>query len=298
MRNTQLSRVLTYFTLLLITVGLVSCGSVSSTKRLSGLVTDIPIGIIDGVPLTINIAFPEKRSQKPRPALLIIHGGGFVSGNKDSKNNQIQKATRLGFVAASAMYRLAPEYKFPAQLDDIKLAIRHLKANAEAYNIDPDRILLSGASAGGYLAVMAGVTGNAEGFSDYGLYPGVDSRVHAVAAQSAPIGDFRLSKYDDSPMLERLAGSDPKATTQVRAAMSPARYLDAGDPPFFLSHGDQDSVVPVDMSREFVAELDKIEHNVEYYEVKGGEHSLKKSTPEGAQVVYQRYLAFLVKWAK
>ncbi len=287
-----------YMVLSAFLLSLLSCGAIDKPQSLKGLYEDLPIGEVDGVPLSINIAFPDKNPVKPRPVLVMIHGGGFVSGDKSSKNTQIVKLSKLGFVAASAMYRLSPEYKFPAAVDDIKVAIRYLKANAEKYHIDPERIIVTGASAGGYLAVMVGVTGNSDAFSDYGLYSGVDSSVHAVAAQSAPVGDFSLEKYNDSPMLTRLAGGDTAGLSAVRVAMSPVTYLDSSDPPFFLSHGDSDPLVPVDMTREFVRELDKQGHDVEYYEVKGGDHSLNKSAPEGAKFVFRKYLAFLAKWAQ
>ena len=269
--------------------------------QFQGLYQDIPIGEIDGVTLSINIAFPKrqgKRSQKPRPVLILIHGGGFISGDKDDKNQQIQNLTRLGFVTASAMYRLAPEYRFPAALEDIKLAIRYLKANARKYHIDPDRILLSGSSAGSYLAVIAGVTGNSDAFSNHGLYPDVDSSVRAVAAQSAPIGDFTLAKYADRPTVRRLADPNAEDYSAVLAAMTPVRYLDANDPPFFLSHGDADPVVPVEMSREFVSQLKESNHPFEYHEVKGGTHSFRRSAPDQAKQVFDAYIQFLLKWAE
>lgn len=268
------------------------------TNPLQGLHEDIPIGEIDGVTLSINIAFPEEVTRKPRPVLVLIHGGGFVSGDKDEKNSQIKKLSKLGFVAASDMYRLSPEYKFPAAIDDIKLAIRYLKANAAKYQLDPDRILVSGSSAGSYLAVMVGVTGNSDAFSDHDLYPSFDSSVRAVAAQSGPIGDFTLPKYADRSTVKRLAEPNAKNFNELLSAMSPITYLDSDDPPFFLSHGDEDPVVPVDMSREFVSELRKRAHSFEYHEVRGGTHSFSRSAPRQSKIVFKEYLRFLNKWAE
>jgi len=256
------------------------------------------MGNIGGVDLSINIAFPQRISTKPRPVVLLIHGGGFISGDKNSKNKQIIKLSKLGFVSASAMYRLSPAYRFPAAIDDIKLAIRFLKANADKYHIDPDRIIVSGSSAGSYLAVMVGVTGNSNAFSDHGLYPNFDSSVLAVTAQSAPIGDFTRLKYVERPTVKRLLPVSYTNKKLVLSAMSPVTYLDVNDPPFFLSHGDEDPVIPVEMSREFVLELEKIDHVFEYHEVKGGTHSFSSSAPKQSKVVFSDYLSFLKKWSK
>lgn len=265
---------------------------------LTGLQKDIPIRKIDGVQLSINIAFPEERTLAPRPVVILIHGGGFISGNKNSKNKQILKFSKKGFVAASAMYRLSPDYRFPAAIEDIKLAIRFLKSNAVKYHIDPERIIVSGSSAGSYLAVMVGVTGNSNAFSDHGLYTNVDSSVRAVTAQSAPIADFTLPKYAERPMVKRLLPVNYVDLKTTLSAMSPVTHLDVKDPPFFLSHGDKDPIVPVDMSREFVKELEKIDHLFEYYEVQGGTHSLGRSAPKQSKKVFSSYVKFLKKWSK
>ncbi len=291
-------RLLPCFICLLLCTASFSYSEQQHGQHRQGLYEDIPIGEIEGVPLSINIAFPQTRSKHPRPVHIMIHGGGFLKGDKRLNNKRIQTMAGLGFVSASAMYRLAPKHKFPAALDDIKLAIRFLKAHANEYHIDPQRIIVSGSSSGSYLAVMAGVSGNSNAFSDHGLYPEFDSSVRAVTAQSAPLGDFRLAKYSDRPTIKRLVDPQTKNRKATLAAMSPITYLDANDPPMFLSHGDADPVVPVNMSREFVYELEKINHNYEYHEVKGGTHSLNKSAPKEAKAVFKAYLKFIEKWAK
>ena len=279
---------------------LFSCFNTTYAKEQlrTGLHNDLAMGSIDGVELFINVAIPNKRTTKASPAVLFIHGGGFVSGNKNDKNKQLKKFAAKGYVAASAMYRFSPKYKFPLQLEDIKLAIRYLKANAELLNLDPDNIIVVGSSAGSYLAVMAGVTGNSDAFSDYGLYSSYDSTVKAVIAQSPPIADFTRSKYKDSLTVKRLLNPKKDNAQANLKAMSPVTYLDSNDPPFFISHGDEDPIVPVDMSREFVAELKEIEHEFVYHEVKGGTHSLTKSAPKQAKMVFAESIKFIEKWSK
>ncbi len=263
----------------------------------SGLKTDIPIGEVDGVMLRINIARPEGKSDTARPAIVLIHGGGLIKGNKNLLNKRIKMMAKRGYVAASAMYRLASERPFPAAVEDVKTAVRFLKANAKSLNIDPDRIIASGSSAGGYLAVMLGVTGNAQGFADHGLYSGFDSTVQAVVTHAAPIGDYRLAKYKKYAVVKRFINRDNPDENAALAAISPITYLDSKDPPFFLDHGSADERVPVSMSREFVSALKAIAHTYEYIEVEGGKHSLNASRPEKASEVFRASMAFIDKYA-
>ena len=291
-------QLLKYLPIVLLCLSNLAHGNQKNSTFLKGLHENILMGKIDDVELSINIAFPEKSSVKPRPVLLMIHGGGFISGDKSSKNKQIIKFSKKGFVSASAMYRLSPKYRFPAAIDDIKLAVRFLKANAAKYHIDPERIIVSGSSAGSYLSVMVGVTGNSSDFSDYGLYSEFNSSVRAVTAQSAPIGDFTQLKYAEQKTITRLIPLNYTDKQATLSAMSPMSYLDIKDPPFFLSHGDKDPIVPVELSREFVSKLESINHEFEYHEVNGGTHSFSRSVPKQSKVVFSAYMNFINKWSK
>ena len=105
----------------------------------------------DNQHLQVNIARP-KNSDRLLPCVLCIHGGGFRAGNRDSYNPLLIKLAGQGYVAVATSYRLAPKYQFPAAIFDVKAAVRWLKANASVYQIDPDRIGVTGDSAGGHLA--------------------------------------------------------------------------------------------------------------------------------------------------
>ncbi|AWB66081.1 hypothetical protein C2869_06335 [Saccharobesus litoralis] len=260
----------------------------------TGLKTDILIGEIEGVKLTINIAQPKVRGKKPRPVLVFIHGGGLIKGDKNSLNQRIVKMASKGVVTASLMYRLAPEYKFPAAIEDVKAGIRFIKANAKVLHIDPDNIVVNGASAGGYLAVMLGVTGNSSAFAKHGLYTEYDSVVKAVMAQSPPVGDYTKANYQDFALVKRFKNNSNDMQKSL-AAISPVTYLDKQDPPFFISHGTADTVVPVEMSRHFTAELKKLGHEYEYIEVEGGKHSLTRSKPLQAKLVFKATMQFFAK---
>jgi acetyl esterase/lipase len=136
---------------------------------------DSPYGKRD---LHLDIFRPEKKGKYP--ALLLIHGGGWRSGNKTMDVPLAQQIAVRGYVTATVEYRLSPEALYPAAVYDINAAIRFLRANAKKYNIDPDRIAISGSSAGGQLAALIGMTGDAKKFEGNDRVKSVSSKVQAI----------------------------------------------------------------------------------------------------------------------
>jgi len=271
--------------------------NVREAEFIPGLQKDVVIGEVGGVLLSINIALPENSKKQLNPAIIFIHGGGITKGNKSKFNDKIVKMAKLGIVSASVMYRFAPEHRFPAAIEDVKAAIRFMKAHSKELNLDPNRITVAGISSGGYLATMIGVTGNAIGFYDHGIYPNVDSSVRAVISQSGSLADFTNVKYKDFVLVDRFINTGEPDRKKALAAMSPLTYLDKNDPPFFLVHGTADTVVPFEMTREFAFELKKIDHEFEYIEVEGGEHSLRSTRPKEAAEVSKALMSFIKKYA-
>lgn len=267
----------------------------SGISEFTGLKKDILIGDVDGTSLRINVAMPEEKGPKPRSAMVFIHGGGLIKGNKNQLNKRLKQMASKGIVAASVMYRLAPEHRFPVAIEDVKAAIRFLKAHACEFNLDPDRIILSGASAGAYLAIMVGVTGNADGFSDLGLYGEQDETVRAVIAHAPAAADYTLTEYHNFVLVKRFINTQMQDKRAALAALSPVTYLDKNDPPFFLVHGTEDEKIPVNMTREFVRHLKAIGHEFEYIEVEGGKHSLNASRPQKAKEAFKASMAFFNK---
>jgi pectinesterase len=129
--------------------------------------------------LHIDLFIPSERKEK-YPAVLIIHGGGWRSGNKSMEWPTAQKIAEHGYVAAAVEYRPSPEAKYPAAIHDLKLAIKWLRAHAAKYNIDPNRIAVTGCSSGGELAAFLGVTGDLKKFEDTTSISNYSSRVQAV----------------------------------------------------------------------------------------------------------------------
>src|SRR5205807_5908700 len=129
--------------------------------------------------LQLNLARP-KAGNGLMPAVLCIHGGGFRAGHRDGYNALCLKLAQRGFVAATASYRFAPKYQFPAAVHDVKAAVRWLRANASKYHIEPNRIGVTGGSAGGHLAEFLGVTAGVKQFEGDSGNPGQSSSVACV----------------------------------------------------------------------------------------------------------------------
>ncbi|MGI9822321.1 alpha/beta hydrolase fold domain-containing protein [Agromyces sp. Marseille-Q5079] len=212
------------------------------------------------------------------PAVVSIHGGSWARGDKansDWRNVCLWLASE-GFVAASVNYRLVPEVRFPAAIDDVSLAVQWLRdpEQLERFDVDPARIGAFGGSAGGNLAALLGTTG--DGPLDVG------SRVAAVAELSGPVGLTADELVADGASAwlrgivaaylgcEADAGDDacPQATDA-----SAASFIDASDPPFFIGHAETE-VVPLAQSRGFAASLADAGVPVELAAVAGSEHSI------------------------
>lgn len=215
---------------------------------------DVTYCTMDGIPLTLDLYLPPGASGPRRPAVLYLHGGAWVGGDKRKSAGvqDIPELVRRGYVVASAKYRLAPDYKFPAPLEDAKCAVRYLRARAAEYNLDPDRIGVWGASAGGQLVSMMGL--DPAGYNR-GEYLEQSSRVAAVADLFGPadltVTDMNwLQKF----LLYRAFGTFDPAAPILKEA-SPVTYITPNAPPFLILHGEVDALVPPSQSRDFSARL-------------------------------------------
>jgi acetyl esterase/lipase len=216
-------------------------------SRLGSQENDIIYCTIDGVDLKMDLYFPENM-EGPWPVAVYVHGGAWQGGDKTegAGYREVPEMMARGYLVASVNYRLAPQYRFPAMIEDVKCAIRHLRANAAAYNLHPQRIGAWGGSAGGHLVALLGVTDPDDGLEGQGGYPQYSSRVQAVAALFGP-ADIRLGT-DAVSTLERVFGTSDTSAPIFEIA-SPVVYASADDPPFLILHGTQDPVVPPEHSQ-------------------------------------------------
>jgi len=272
------------------------------------LLHDVEIGKGGGRALHAEIAFPAALPPKPMPAVIWIHGGGWKAGTQ--KKNVAQWLADHGYFTASIEYRLSDEAKWPAQIEDCKLAVRWLRANAAKYHVDADKIAVWGASAGGHLVSCLGTMGDQTQFEGSGGYEGVSSKVQAVVDYCGPV-DFttggpgiqkHMAKAPDfeSPGLIGLFGGSFKDKTALWKQGSPITYVKAGDPPFLVVHGTKDESVPYAQAEEMVAALKKAGVPVEFITVQGGGHGMHAAkgdppaTPD-SKSLQASVLAFLDK---
>jgi len=203
----------------------------------------------------------------PFPVVVFVHGGGFVSGDKTALiPGLVSAANRRGFSVVSVGYRLLAEAEFPAQIHDVKAAVRWIRARAAStYALDPDSIAIWGASAGGHLAALVGTSEGVDLLQDDTLgYADVPPRVAAVVDWFGPADFIAMRDYLDD--LRRIEGGGmtfpldyitrriDESPDLVEAA-NPATHADSGDPPILIQHGDADAVVPVQQSIALAEQL-------------------------------------------
>ncbi len=208
---------------------------------------DIVFATVADTPLKLNLSMPNEGSG-PFPAVVCIHGGGWVGGERKQMAKTIEVLARRGYVAAAADYRLAPKNRFPACIEDCQSAVRWLRANSGKYHIDPAKIGAVGLSAGGHLACLLAVSEN-----------GDDSRVQAVVSFAGPT-DLTDETLQVPEVLKEnlipLLGGTPREQPDTYRKASPFHYpLSRTPPPFLMVHGSDDKVVPVRQVQAFAEKL-------------------------------------------
>lgn len=207
----------------------------------------------------------EKYGKGPFPVVVNIHGGGFMGGSKEMLDATMARALlNDGVAVASLNYRVSGEAQFPAAVQDVKAAVRYLRANAARLQLDPDHFIAFGQSAGGNLASMLGVTAGIAEFDDAALgNAGVSSSVQAVIDWFGPSDFSRMdaqAKAQACPASSQLHGkaNSPESAyigcavgscSERAAAASPVHYVNAKAPPFLLQKGALDCTVPVAQSQ-------------------------------------------------
>ncbi|HOU14362.1 MAG TPA: alpha/beta hydrolase [Anaerolineae bacterium] len=207
------------------------------TTKLGTTEQDVTYCTTDGYALKMDVYYPT--SVGPWPGVIFIHGGGWTEGDKAPLPVM---PTASGFLVVSLNYRMYPAYRFPAMIEDVKCAIRFLRAHAADYNLAAERIAVIGHSAGGHLAALAGLADERAGW-DVGPYREHSSRVQAVVEMSGPTD--LTARFPEA--VEELKGNVFGAEHFVSA--SPVTYVAADAPPFLIIHGDKDAVVPVEQAQ-------------------------------------------------
>src|SRR5262245_43408851 len=248
-------------------------------------IRDVEYARVGETSLKLDLYVPA--AAKSPPVVVWVHGGAWRSGSK--ANPSVLPLTDRGYAVASVDYRLSPVAPFPAQIHDIKAAIRFLRANAKAYGISTEKVAISGGSAGGHLAALVGVTnGVKELEGDLGSHRDQTTDVQAIIvfygasnlttilAQSTPHGlSVRV------PALELLLGGQPDSKPELARLASPVFHVDKNDPPLLWYHGDQDPQMPVNQALEMLGAYKKLGLSATFEPVYGGAHGGKLFyTPE------------------
>lgn len=249
----------------------------STSPAVEPTTADIEYAKVGQHRLSLDLYQP-RNTEQPSPLIIWVHGGAWRSGSK--ADVPVAQLVGEGFAIASVDYRLSPVAEFPAQVHDIKAAIRFLRAHAAEYKLDPSRFAVAGSSAGGHLAALVGVTSGDEALEGtVGEFLPESSDVQAIASfygasnlqtilsQSTPHG-LRVRV----PALQLLLGGQPEEKPALAQLASPVVHVDADDPPLLLIHGDQDPQMPLAQSHELRAAYEQYDLPVQLQIVEGGVH--------------------------
>jgi acetyl esterase/lipase len=238
---------------------------------------DLEYGKGSGRAMRLDLYLPGK-SDKPLPLIIWIHGGAWMGGSKDGPSPAL-RFTAHGYAVAHAGYRLSQEATFPAQIYDCKAAVRWLRANAAKYNLDPNRFVAWGSSAGGHLAALLGASGGVAELEGDDNDLKESSRVQAVVDWFGPtdflrIGDAESDIEHNAPNSpeSKLIGGPLLESKDKAAKASPITYVSKDAPPFLIMHGDRDRTVPFNQSELLCAALKQAGVDVTFVPVQGAGH--------------------------
>ncbi len=237
---------------------------------------DVEYANPDNQHLMVNLARPSE-GKGPFPAVLCIHGGGFRAGDRHGYDGLIRQFAERGYVAATVEYRLTPKYPFPAAIHDVKASVRWLRANAAKYHVDPNRIGVTGGSAGGHLAQFLGVTGDVAEFEGKSENEGnydQSSRVACVVNYYGP-SDFTKSygkSVDAAEVLPMFLGGNLEQARQKHILASPLYWVTPHAAPTLCVHGTKDNYVAYEQAVWLVDKLKAAGVEAELLTLEGAGH--------------------------
>lgn len=225
---------------------------------------DIQYGVANGKPLRLDAYLPPSDAG-PRPAVVMIHGGGWRAGDKTSWAPEATRLAERGWVAFSVNYRLDEPSPFPAEIEDVQAAVRWVRSHAGEYRVDPDRIGALGESAGGHLTAMLATLGNGARHAD--------ARITVGAAWSPPVDLSALARSRGDEWASRLMGCTLATCPDRLAQASPVTHVDRSDAPLYLVNS-TDELVPLSQAQSMAARLKGagVDHRLDVFP--GNRHAL------------------------
>ena len=238
---------------------------------------DIVFGKGGSMDLTLDVYQPPAGVTPKRMAIVHLFGGGFFVGNKNAGYivNDVKALGSRGYTNISANYRLQQQSSWPAQIHDVKAAIRWTRANAAKLGVDANKIAVAGYSAGGMLALMAAGTNGKKEFEGDGGNAGVSSDVNAC------IGVYPLA----SAQIATGLFPQGQATPENIAAASPTSYISATFAPTVFVHGTKDGTVPVQSSIDFFGKLQALGVPTTMTLIQGADHAFDNNAPDAVEVM-------------
>jgi acetyl esterase len=242
---------------------------------------------LGGERLALDAHIPDGAG--PFAAAILVHGGGWVAGDKQEYINYIFKPlSAAGFAWFSINYRLAPKYKFPDDADDVEKAVQFVRANARKYKVDPKRIALIGESAGGHLVSYVGARNRPESsvaavVSMYGIHDFISASTEwkPIPTEILQLFGIHAVNADTAPILMKA---------------SPVVYVKRDMPPFLLIHGSKDEDVPYDQSVEMCDKMKQVGAHCELITIEGAPHGMDHWEPHSDFLWYKKALTdWLVK---
>lgn len=279
--------------LLLLVLPLMSLGQGNKKEH-----KDIIYAEVQGRTLTLDLYLPTSTSA---PYLIVwVHGGAWHSGSKASPPLSFISS---GYALASIDYRLSVDAKFPAQIHDIKAAIRYLRANAIKHGYRSDKIVIAGSSAGAHLAALVGVTNNDKKMEgELGDFTQTSSSVQAIVDYFGPTNFLTILKQSTphgvsvrGPAMALLLGKTAENAPELATMASPVLQVDASDPPLLIFHGDQDIQVPINQSHELAGAYKRNGLKVHLEVVYGAGHSDTPYYETQYQSIAEKFLSDVLK---
>jgi acetyl esterase/lipase len=244
-------------------------------------------------PLLLDLYSPEKIDGSV-PGLIFIHGGAWRSGKREDYRVYTIHFAKLGYVAATVSYRFLPAATFPAQIEDVKCAVRWMRSQSARIHVDPERMAVLGGSAGGHLALLAAYSPGKEALEGKGCNAGVSSRVAAVVDFYGPTDLTTPFARAASQVKNLLGGKSFEEAPDLYRLASPLSHLTKEAPPTLIFHGTIDDVVPVDQADALAAKLKELGVPHEYARLEGWPHTMDLALPVN-EYCKRRMAAFLQK---